>query len=164
MPKAATKAQLLSNSLKEYEALENLLRPLTPAQMTQAPAPGEWSVKDILAHLYEWQQMFFRWYESGLRGEKPTVPAEGYKWSQLPALNQHIYETYRDLPLDKALQLLRQSHQKTMELAESLPEAELFERGRYAWMNQNTLAAYLHANTAAHYLWARGEIRKRVKA
>ena len=163
MPKPTTKSQLIEAAQKEYDALEKLIAPLTVDQMTHPPAAGEWSIKDVLAHLYEWQQMFFRWYEAGLRGEMPAVPAEGYKWSQLPALNQHIYETYRDLPLDKALRLLCQSHAKTMSLLESLPEADLFQRGKYPWMNQNSLAAFINANAGAHYRWARAEIRTRLK-
>ena len=69
--------------------------------------------------------MFFRWYESGLRDETPAVPATGYNWGQLPALNQAIYEKYKNLPLDKALTMFRSSHQKTIKFIESLPDAEL---------------------------------------
>jgi hypothetical protein len=164
MSRPLNKAQLLATSEKEYTALEKLIAPLTPGQMTRPPAAGEWSVKDVLAHLYEWQQMFFRWYEAGLHGEKPAVPAEGYKWSQLPALNQHIYETYRDLPLEEALRLFRSSHRKTMELIAKLSEEDLLTPGRWPWMNQNPLIAYLNANTGSHYRWARGEIKARVRA
>ncbi len=159
MSRPIIKAQLIAASEKEYAALEKLLASLTPDQMIRPPALGEWSVKDVLAHLYEWQQMFFHWYQTGLRGEKPAVPAEGYKWSQLPALNQHIYETYRDLPLDDIQHLFRESHKKTITLVESLPETDLFTRGKYAWMNQNMLASYLHANWRALSLGTRRDTK-----
>lgn len=163
MPKPTTKSKLIEDTKKEYTALEKRIALLSADQMACPPAVGEWSIKDVIAHLYEWQQMFFRWYEAGLRGETPAVPAEGYKWSQLPALNHHIYETYRDLPLEETLRLFRESHTKTMLLLESLPEEELFRRGKYAWMNQNSLAAYINANAGAHYRWARAEIRERLE-
>jgi hypothetical protein len=163
MARPLNKTQLLDAAQNEYQKLEKYLSTLTPGQMITPPAPGEWSAKDILAHLYEWQQMFFRWYEAGLRGESPTVPADGYKWSQLPALNQRIYETYRDAPLEEVLKLFRSSHRKTMDLVAALPEADLFTPGRWSWMNQNTLSAYINANTGAHYRWARTEIRARIK-
>jgi hypothetical protein len=164
MSRPLNKAQLIEAGQKEYAALEKLIAPLTPGQMTRPPAPDEWSIKDVLAHLHEWQQMFFRWYDAGLRGEKPAVPAEGYKWSQLPALNRHIYETYRDLPLAEVLRLFRESHKQTMELIASLREEDLLTPGRWPWMNQNPLIAYLNANAGSHYRWARGEIRARIKA
>jgi hypothetical protein len=163
MPRPTTKSQLIEVSKKEFADLEKMLAPLSMEQMIHPPAPGEWSTKDILAHLFEWQQMFFRWYEAGLRGEQPAVPAEGYKWSQLPALNQHIYETYRDLPLQKVIESFHISHHKTMELIAALPEADLFTPGRWPWMNQNTLTAYINANTGSHYRWARAEIRSKLE-
>jgi hypothetical protein len=98
--------------------------------------------------------MFFRWYEAGLRAETPAVPAPGYKWSQLPTLNQAIYEEYRDLPLEEVLSLFRESHQKTVKLIESLSESDLTIPGLYKWMNQNALMVYINANTGSHYRWA----------
>ena len=150
-------------SQQEYDALESFLAALTPEQMVQPGALGEWSPKDTLAHLYEWQQMFLRWYEAGLRGETPHTPAEGFKWSQLPALNQQIYEQYQDWPLNKVWDALRASHRKTVDLIHSLPEADLTKPGLYAWMNQNSLIAYFTANTGSHYRWARTEMRKTLK-
>jgi len=163
MPKPANKTQLLSESQEEYEALEQFLAGIDQTQMNQPGALGDWSVKDTLAHLYEWQQMFMRWYTAGLRGENPPTPAEGYKWSQLPALNQMIYEKYTGQPLEVILTQFRISHQQTMQLIQSLPDADLFTPGLYTWMRTSVLAAYLSANTGSHYRWARTEMRKRFK-
>jgi hypothetical protein len=163
MPRPHTKSQLLSECQKEYAALQKALAALTPEQMVQADAgyrSGAWSAKDVLAHLYEWQQMFFRWYEAGLRGETPAVPAAGYKWNQLPALNQAIYEGYRDMPLDEVMSAFEASHAQTLALIESLSEEALTTPGLYAWMNQNSLIAYLAANGSSHYVWARKELSK----
>jgi len=163
MSRPLDKAQLLAAIQQDYSALEKYLATRTPEQMAFTPAPGAWSIQDILAHLYEWQQMFFTWYETGLRGEMPPVPAPGFKWSQLPALNQAIYETYRNLAPEKALALFRESHQKTVQFIESLPKTDLTTPGLYRWMNQNTLLAYLNANTASHYRWALKECKKASK-
>jgi hypothetical protein len=163
MSRPLNKPQLLAAIQKEYTTLEKFLSSLTAEQWTNAPAPEAWAVKDVIAHLYEWQQMFFTWYETGLRGETPAVPAPGYKWSQLPALNQHIYEKYQQLSSEQTLALFRESHQKTIEFIENLSEAELTTPGLYKWMNKNTLMAYLNANTAAHYVWAVKDAKKALK-
>ncbi len=160
MSRPLNKAQLLTAIQKEYSALEKFLAPFTSEQMAFAPAPGAWAVKDIIMHLYEWQMMFFRWYETGLRGEMPEVPAPGYKWNQLPALNQFIFEKHRHLTTEQALGSFRESHQKTIQFIENLPESDLAAPGLYSWMKQNTLMAYLNANTAAHYVWALKEAKK----
>jgi hypothetical protein len=135
MPRPHTKAQLLNETQQEYDALEGFLATLTPEEIIHPGALGEWSAKDVFAHLYEWQQMLFRWYEAGLRGEIPHTPAEGFKWSQLPALNQQIYIQYKDWPLEKVLEAFRASHHRTVEWIQSLPDEELTTPGMYPWMN-----------------------------
>lgn len=164
MSRPLNKTQLQTTIQKEYSTLEKILETLTPEIMSFATNPGAWAIKDILSHLYEWQQMMFTWYETGLRGEMPAVPAPGYKWNQLPALNQHIYEKYHDLTPDQAMVQFRQSHHKTVQLIETLPETDLTTPGLYPWMNQNTLMSYLNSVTAAHYIWAVKEIKKVLKA
>ena len=163
MPKPQTKPQIISESEKEHENLEQFLAALPPAQMTQPGVLGEWSVKDVLAHLYEWEQMVLGWLEAGRSGEHPHVPAEGYKWSQLPALNEKIRENYCQIPLDEMLKLFRGSYQQIMHTITSLSEEDLFTPGLYPWMNKNTLAAYFISATSSHYRWAYKEMRKGLK-
>jgi hypothetical protein len=160
MSRPMNKSQLLAAAHKEEQMLEKLLAGMTPEQLTQAAPPAGWAIKDILAHLYEWHQMFFTWYETGLHGGIPAVPAAGYKWSQLPALNQHIFEKYCQLSPEQTLAMFHESHQKTIRFIEDLPEKDLITPGLYKWMNQNTLMAYLNSITAAHYVWAIKDIRK----
>ncbi len=164
MSRPMNKSQLLAAIHKDYAALEKFLAPLSAGQLSAPNAPGVWAIKDILAHLYEWQQMFFKWYQSGQRGDVPAVPAPGYKWNQLPALNQAIYEQYRNLTPEEALHLFRESHQKTVRFIETLSEADLGVPGLYAWMNQNTLMAYLNSITSAHYVWALKDAKKAIKS
>ena len=161
MPRPTNKNQLISESQKEFTALEQLLGKLTNEQMVRPGALGDWSVKDVLAHLLEWQKMCLSWYEEGLRGGNPPTPAEGYKWSQLPALNHLIYEKYRYAALEDILAQFRHSHQRVMELVQSLPEDILFTPGRYTWARKNTLAAYMTSITSSHYRWARTEMGKK---
>ncbi|MCG2785587.1 MAG: ClbS/DfsB family four-helix bundle protein [Anaerolineae bacterium] len=163
MSRPLNKAQLLASAQKEYAKLEKFLASLMPEQLAFSAAPGAWAVKDVLAHLYEWQQMLFTWYETGLRGETPAVPAPGYKWSQLPALNQAIYERHQQLSAGEALDLFRESHQKTIQFIENLSDADLSTPGLFGWMNNNTLMAYLNSVTAAHYVWALKEAKKVVR-
>ncbi len=164
MPRPTSKDQLLSEIQKERGALEEFLATLTPEQMVQANVLGEWSVKDVLAHLIEWEQMVLSWYKAGLRGKVPPIPAEGYNWGQLPALNQHIYEKHRDRALDDVLKQFRASYRQMLKLAQGLSEKDLFTPGRYAWANKNQLAAYITSCTSSHYRWARTGMRKGLRA
>ncbi len=160
MPRPTTKDSLLSESEKERSALDAYLSELSAEQMLQSGIVGEWTVKDVLAHLYEWEQMVLRWLAAGQRGEQPHVPAQGYNWGQLPALNEQIRRRHDSLSLDEVLAIYRESHREITETMESIPEETLFTRGLYPWMNKNTLAAYFTSATSSHYRWARKELRK----
>jgi len=163
MPRSFTKAQLLEDAKREHAALEMFLERLSPEEMAQPGALGEWSVKDVLAHLIEWEQMVLGWIETGLGGKTPAMPAEGYKWSQLPALNQHIYEKHRNRPLAEVLEQFHSSYQQVLKSIEGFSEEILFTRGYYRWSGNNALGAYFNSCTASHYLWARKEMQKKFK-
>jgi uncharacterized protein (TIGR03083 family) len=164
MPRPTTKALLLSESGKERTALDAYLAELSPEQMLQAGIVGEWTVKDVLAHLYEWEQMVLGWLAAGQRGETPYVPAEGYNWGQLPALNEEIRRKHQVRSLEEVLALYRESYREITEAMQGLPEETLFTRGLYPWMNKNALAAYFTSATGSHYRWARKELRKGFRA
>ena len=147
MPKPTNKQELLDEAQKEYESLERRVASFTRDEIVRPGVIGAWSIKDILAHLLEWQRMFMGWYEAGLRGEKPALPARGYNWSELPALNQEIYERYKDAALDDIRSQLEASHKRMLDLAASLSEEELFTPGRHKWSGSNTLASYINSYT-----------------
>lgn len=164
MAKPSNKAQLQADLQKERASLEKALRALSDEQLSQPNIVGEWSAKDVMAHLIEWEQMVLRWLSASQRGEMPNVPAEGYTWRELPALNQHIYESYRDKTLSAIQQLFNSSFVQICAVIDAMPEETLLERGLYRWMNQNALIAYFNSATASHYRWARTEIRKGFRA
>lgn len=163
MSKPTTKDELIAEIEKEHTALQKLLATYSPEQMIEDGIVGAWSPKDVLAHLIEWQDMVRGWYALGEQGETPALPAVGYKWSELPALNQAIYEKHHNRELDDIVQTFAVSHEQILEWVKSLDEEVLFTRGHFLWANNNALAAYINSSTAAHYRWARTEIRKGFK-
>jgi len=165
MGKSLRKSELLKAVDLEHSSLNDTLALLTIRQMTQRGVTrGGWSVKDILAHLVEWQQMNLRWYEAGLRGEKPELPAPGITWRDLPRLNEMIYRKHRRQSLQAVQHDYRSSHDRIVALIKSLSDSDLVTIGRYSWTGPRwTLSDYFRANTSSHYLWARTRIRRWLK-
>ncbi len=164
MPRPTSKTDLLTAIKKERGALDQLLKDLTDDQLLSPDIVGSWSVKDVLAHLTAWEQMCLEWYKAGLADEMPALPAPGFKWNQTPALNQHIYEEYRDVALKDVLAKYTASHEEMMDVIQNLSNEDLFTVGRYRWTKKNTMGTYFVSATSSHYLWARKEIRKGLKA
>ena len=164
MARATNKDDLLIAIEKERSALEAFLETLTSEQTTDPNTVGEWSVKDMMAHLIEWEQMCLGWYQAGLRGESPSLPALGFKWNQTPQLNQQIFEKWRKRPLTEIIERFHASHHEILTVIKGLSNEQLFTSGQYAWTKKNTLGTYMVSATSSHYLWARREIRKGLRA
>lgn len=163
MSKPKTKSEVLSEMRAERGALDALVAITPPEKLVQPGALGSWSVKDTLLHLAEWEQMCLGWYRAGKAGQTPVTPAEGYNWRQLDALNQAIYEKYRDLPLEDALARCRFSYQEFLSAVEGMSEAEAETPGFYVWTKGHPLAGWISSNGGNHYRWAHKELSKGLK-
>jgi len=163
MSKPTTKEQMLEEIDQERNALEEFLRSLTPDELVRPNILGPWSVKDVMAHLLEWEQMLLGWYKAGLRGKLPEKPAPGFKWNQLPELNQQIYEKYCDQSLQEVQRQFRASYRQIIKTLHGLPEEDLFTPKRFAWTERHALLAFILPNTSSHYRWARTEMQKAMK-
>jgi hypothetical protein len=117
------------------------------------------TIADVICHLHEWHVMMAEWYEVGMSGSKPAIPAEDVTWKTLPILNHRIYDKYKGTKLDDALALLRQSHEDVMELVRRHSDEELFTKKRYPWTGSTSLGAYLISATSSHYDWALKTLR-----
>jgi hypothetical protein len=162
MGKRLRQKELLEEIQLERKMLDETLT-LVPARlMTRADVTrGGWSVKDILAHLVEWQQMNLDWYAAGLRGEKPAMPAPGFTLREIPRLNEMIYRKHHRRSLQMVLVDYRSYHERIVTLIKSLSDTDLTTLDRFSWTGPSwTLSDYLRASTAAHYLWARTRIRR----
>lgn len=154
------KQEILDRIQTERRRLEQNLERLSDDQMMAPGVVGDWSVKDLLAHLVDWEQRFLGWYEAGLRGEVPETPAPGLGWSELDVLNQQIYESHRARKLADVREEFHTSYSQILETVRQMPEDVMFEVGHYKWLGQSNLTAYILANTANHYRWAKGQIRE----
>jgi hypothetical protein len=154
------KDQLLAAIQTERRRLEKNLAPLSGEEMVASGVIGTWSVKDILAHLVDWEQRFLGWYQAGLRGEIPQTPAPGLSWSDLDQLNQQIYEQNKNRSLESVMTDFHTSYSEVFQVVKGIPEGDIFTPGSYAWTESSNLAAFIKANTANHYRWAKTHIRR----
>ena len=165
MPRPTNKTQLLIAMQKERDALEKLIAGLTFEQREMTSIRIEnWAFKDVLAHVTAWEQMVLGWYRAGLRGETPHLPAPGFNWRQIPALNEQIYQTHRTRPFPDIYQQFQNSYEEIKAVIEDVDETEMFTPEQYDWTNKNNMATYFISATSSHYVWAKKEIRKLLRA
>jgi hypothetical protein len=163
MAKPQSRAELLNAIDQEAAALQTLLDGLAPAEW-DVPLMAAWTAKDTVYHLVAWMEMVLAWMAAGERDETPELPAPGFKWSQLPALNEKIRQQGADLPRDAVRARFAAALTAVRAATAAAPEEALFRRGAYAWAGNNALASYLNSCSGAHFRWARTELRKGLKA
>ncbi|MCB0737322.1 MAG: ClbS/DfsB family four-helix bundle protein [Bacteroidetes bacterium] len=165
MPRPTTKQELLDLSQKNYQKLLNYIDS-QPDEKQVADFPVgtlNRNVRDVLAHLHEWHNMMQRWYNEGMAGQNPDIPAVGYTWKTTGDLNREINQQFSATPLPKVRELLENSHQQVVALIEKHTNDELFEKNRYKWTGTTSLGAYLISATSSHYDWALKLIKKSLK-
>ena len=66
MPESTNKAALLEEMEKEHQLLVQSIAKLSVDDLLAAATRGEWSIKDVMAHITDWEQHVLSWYRAGL--------------------------------------------------------------------------------------------------
>jgi hypothetical protein len=145
MPRPSTKETLIELSREKFSALNELIHSYSEEEKIAEFPQGTLNrnIRDVLAHLLHWHLLFLSWYEVGMKGEKPEMPAKGYSWKDTPALNLFIWEKYQSTPLQEIMEQLGQSYQKLQLIIEKHSDTELFEKKRFKWTGSTSMGAYL---------------------
>ncbi|MBL8164964.1 MAG: ClbS/DfsB family four-helix bundle protein, partial [Anaerolineae bacterium] len=85
------KEKLLDLMRSEFAFAQRTLLLIPENQLDTPGIDGEWSVRDALAHMVAWQRLALDWVSTAQRGEKPIMPAPGYRWSEIDKLNADMH-------------------------------------------------------------------------
>jgi hypothetical protein len=165
MAKPKSKDELIKVSRENFKKLNDLVDSFSEEEKTTEFPEGTMNrnMRDVLAHLHHWHLMLLDWYNIGMKGEKPDMPAKGYSWKDTPDLNRKIWEDYKGVKLEEVRNLLNESFSELQRIIEKHSNEELFEKRRYRWTGLTSLGAYFIANTSSHYNWACKLIKKAKK-
>lgn len=116
------KIKLLSMIRTERARWETLLAEVSEAQMRQAGVEGEWSVKDIIAHVTAYERWVVARLRSALRGERLRLEIDQLNLEQR---NSWIFEENRNRPLHDVLAESQQVFQQLLKLVQALSDGDL---------------------------------------
>jgi hypothetical protein len=150
-----TTAELLSRVDRAWEALEDTVGRLTPAQLTDLRDPAGWAVKDHLMHVAAWEDALL----ARLAG-RPPHEALGIDEAVLAqdedTENAAIFARHRQRPLPEVLDAVRASHRATRARLAGLKDhavagtvADLLPPGSES--DGSSAAAWIGGNTWEHY-------------
>lgn len=162
MPRPTTGSDLLAAGVASHEALTRLIDAAPPDLLEAAFAfeDRDRCVRDVLGHLHEWNLLMLGWYEVGMAGQKPSIPAPGHTWRTLPALNAEVWARCQGRDLAETRAAFEESRARVVALMSAHTDEELFTKRRYAWTGSTSLGAYLVSTTCSHDEWALRKLRR----
>ena len=122
------KSELLSWLQEEYRQWEAFLDQIGPERMGQPGVNGDWSMKDIVAHLTGWQPRLITRIQAAQRGEPEPPPPWPAHLQTEDEVNAWIYESNRGRSVREVLDESRQVFQQLIAVIEGLPDEVRIER------------------------------------
>ena len=122
------KQQLLKRLEKAWEALKESYTGLSDAQLLEPGVMGEWSVKEILAHVITWEEEALKYLPLIITGGRPP------RYSQsggIDAFNAQMTEQKRGLALSDVLGQLDETHRRLIDYLRSVPEEHFTRETRF---------------------------------
>lgn len=149
------KAHILAALREQFDRWEELLAGLDDEQITRPRFDDDWSIKDVITHLWAWQQISIVRMEAAAHNRQPHFPS----WvAELPAdweanahqTNASIYDTFHEEPWSELYQNWRAGFLQLLEAGKAISEKDLLDGGRFPWLEGHPLAFVLIASYDHH--------------
>jgi hypothetical protein len=134
--------------------LERLTAEAGPTRMEVHDLVGEYSLKEIVAHLTAWRWWSVARMEAAVQGTTPVPPwpdALGEENDEnVDRINQHFNDAGRTQSVAEVLRDSRATLDRLETAILALSDADLFTPGRYPWLGDYPLAAVI-TGSAEHF-------------
>jgi len=146
-----TKEKLIDLLQTNREAFDAIINQVPHARMTEPLAPGEWSVKDTIAHLTYYE----RWLGDRMHEQLTGTPYQPTELDGKPEqeFNQIVYETHKEQPLAEVLAESQMAYESLMQAVRLHSEAFLVEPQQFKEGPDPIIVWHsLSGNVYEHYL------------
>jgi len=150
------KEHILAALREQFDSWEELLASLSEEQITAPHFDYDWSIKDVIAHLWAWQQISIARIEGGLHNREPEFP----KWilrlgedgeDNTDRVNALTFETNHEKPWSEIYQNWKDGFLRFLELGNDISERDLLDGDRYSWLKGHSLDFILVASYDHHH-------------
>lgn len=149
------KDHILAALREQFNSWEELLASLSEEQLTAPRFDLDWSIKDVIAHLWVWQQISIARMEAAAQNREPDFPKWiteiGEDWEEnADRVNALTFETHHEKPWSDVYQNWRDGFLRFLKSGEPISEKDLLDGSRYPWLKGYSLAFILVASYDHH--------------
>ncbi len=112
-----------------WEALTESYAGLSEARMIESGVQGEWSVRDILAHVTTWEEEALKYLPLILKGGRP--PRYSTLYGGIDAFNARMTIQKRGLSPGEVLQQLNEVHGRLVDYTRRVPPEQFVVETRF---------------------------------
>ena len=120
--------QLLNKLDKAWAEIKESYAGLSDAQLAEPGVAGDWSVKDILAHVTTWEEETLAYLPLIIEGRTPPRYAT---YGGIDAFNAQKTEQKRGLSLAEVLRQLDATHARLRDYVQGVPEEHFTRETRF---------------------------------
>ncbi len=124
---------------EQFERWDALLNSLSVVQITAPRFAENWSIQDVLTHLWGWQQISLARVEAAAQQREPQYPdwlvAQREDWEEdANQTNAVMYARFHDTAWPDLYQRWRSGFLQLLEAGRPIEERDWLDDGRYPWL------------------------------
>jgi hypothetical protein len=148
------KEHILAALREQFESWDRLLASLPEDQIAAPRFDLDWSIEDVIAHLWAWQQISIARLEAGAQDREPEYPQwivslENWE-ADADRVNAATFERHHAKPWFEIYQNWKDGFLRLLELGNKISERDLLDGDRYLWLHGYSLAFILIASYDHH--------------
>jgi hypothetical protein len=140
------KAELLAAMHAGRADWDNLISQVARERMTEPGVEGDWSVKDLIAHVSTYEG----WMAQLLNAGGPNIPHVTDSMTQ-DETNAWVLAQNRGRPLDDVLAGSRESFRQLIRAVQALPPQDLVSTGKFEWAGAKPAHLLIPYESHEHY-------------
>jgi hypothetical protein len=149
------KEHILAALREQFDRWEQLLMSLSEEQINTPHFELGWSIKDVIAHLWAWQEISRARTEAAVIDRAPAYPkwivSIGEDWEEkADRVNALTFENNHNRQWSEVHENWRAGFLQFLELGGELSEKNLLDADRYPWLKGYSLAFILVASYDHH--------------
>ena len=148
------KQQLLKRLEKAWEVLKDSYAGLPDYELLQPGVIGNWSVRDIVAHITWWEEEALKHLPVILKGGRP--PRYSTLYGGIDAFNALMTAQRKDLSLSEVWLRRDETHQRLIDFIQRVPEDQCYQETRFRRRLRLDTYGHYAEHTKAIQSW-RGE-------
>lgn len=149
------KEHILAAMREQFELWDELLSSLSEREVTAQRFDLDWSIKDVVAHLWAWQQISIARMEGGVLDREPEYPGwivdSMEDWEEdADRVNALTFEKYYEKSWSEIYANWRNEFLRFLALGNDVSQRDLLDGDKYQWLKGYSLASILIASYDHH--------------